>query len=163
MLATIQKHQSVYIAQFTCPLSHAISEVWAVLTDNGKLQKWMSNLEMVDLKKNGNIRFNMNNGTDAFIEMTITDYIEQEVLEFEWGKDSVRFMLSPTCDDGSILILRETIGQLSDHTPKDLAGWHICLELLSDLLNGIVHKEFPMEAWQNRVAEYTLLVDEAEK
>ncbi|MFJ7408301.1 MULTISPECIES: SRPBCC family protein [unclassified Lysinibacillus] len=162
MLATIQKHQSGYSAQFTWPLSHSISEVWAVLTKNGKLQKWMSNLEMIEPKKNGKMRFNMNDGTDTFIDIDITDYIEQEVLEFEWGKDSVRFELSPT-SDGSILVLHEKIGQLTDHTPKDLAGWHICLELLSDLLNDSVHGEFPMEAWQKWLAEYTLLIHEVEK
>ncbi|MFJ5767499.1 SRPBCC family protein [Lysinibacillus sp. NPDC093210] len=162
MLATIHKHQTGYIALIECPLAHSISAVWAVLTENGKLQKWMSNLEMIEPKKKGKMRFNMNDGTDTFIDIAITDYIEQEVLEFEWGKDSVRFELSPT-SDGSILVLHEKIGQLTDHTPKDIAGWHICLELLSDLLNGTVHEEFPMKAWQKWLAEYTLLIHEAEK
>ncbi|MGE7843032.1 SRPBCC family protein [Lysinibacillus sp. NPDC093712] len=162
MLATIHKKQTGYIALIECSLSHSISAVWAVLTDNGKLQKWMSNLEMIDPKKNGKMRFNMNDGTDAFIDIAITDYIEQEVLEFDWGKDCVRFELSPT-SEGSLLVLHETIGQLTDHTPKDLAGWHICLEQLSDLLNGTVHEAFPMEAWQKWLAEYTILLQEVEK
>ncbi|QDQ00961.1 SRPBCC family protein [Lysinibacillus fusiformis] len=159
MLATIQKQQNNYVVKFTRPLSHSVDAVWAVLTENGKLQQWMSNLEMIDLQKNGKMHFNMNDGTDAFEEITITDYVYREVLEFDWGKDSVRFELTTT-SDGSLLVLQETISELTNHTPKDLAGWHICLELLCDLLNGIVHDEFPMEQWRKWFVEYELLVED---
>ncbi len=159
MLAIIQKQPNNYVAKFTRPLSHSVDAVWAVLTENGKLQKWMSNLEIIDLQKNGKMHFKMNDGTEAFQEITITDYAYREVLEFDWGKDSVRFELTTT-SDGSLLVLQETISELTNHTPKDLAGWHICLELLCDLLNGIVHDEFPMEQWNKWFVEYELLVED---
>lgn len=162
MLATIQKQQNNYVVKFNRPLLHSVDAVWAVLTENGKLQKWMNNLEIIDLRKNGKIHFNMNDGTDTYMEITITDYMEKEVLEFDWGKDTVRFELSPT-GNGSILVLLESIGELTDHTPKDLAGWHICLDLLSDLLNGTVYEEFPMEEWQKWFAEYKQLLHEGDK
>ncbi|MET4563381.1 uncharacterized protein YndB with AHSA1/START domain [Lysinibacillus parviboronicapiens] len=161
MLATIQKQPNNYVVTFTRSLAHSIDAVWAVLTENDKLQKWMSNLEVIDLQKNGKMHFNRNDGTDAFEEITITDYAKQQTLEFDWGKDSVRFELSMT-REGSILVLQETISELTDHTPKDLAGWHICLELLCDLLNGIVHDEFPMEQWRKWFAEYELLIAHVE-
>ncbi|MGE8034988.1 SRPBCC family protein [Lysinibacillus sp. NPDC093692] len=162
MLATIQKQQINYGVKFNRPLSHSVDTIWAVLTENGKLQKWMNNLEIIDLRKNGKIHFNMNDGTDTYMEITITDYVEKEVLEFDWGKDTVRFELSPT-SSGSILVLLESIGELTEHTPKDLAGWHICLGLLSDLLNGTVHEAFPEEEWRKWFAEYKQLVHDVEK
>ncbi|MDM5250713.1 SRPBCC family protein [Lysinibacillus sp. G4S2] len=162
MLATIQKQQNNYVVKFNRPLSHSVEAVWAVLTENGKLQKWMNNLEIIDLRKNGKIHFNMNDGTDTYMEITITDYVEKEVLEFDWGKDTVRFELSPT-SSGSKLVLLESIGELTEHTPKDLAGWHICLDLLSDLLNGTLHEKFPMEEWKKWFVEYKQLVDDVEK
>lgn len=162
MLATIQKQQNNYVVKFNRPLSQSVDAVWAVLTENEKLQKWMNNLEIIDLRKNGKIHFNMNDGTNAYNEIAITDYAEKEVLDFDWGKDTVRFELSPT-GNGSILVLLETIGELTEHTPKDLAGWHVCLDLLSDLLNGTVHEEFPMEEWQKWFVEYKQLVDDVEK
>jgi len=162
MLATIQIQQNSSIVKFNRPLSHSVDAVWAVLTENGKLQKWMNNLEIIDLRKNGKIHFNMNDGTDTYMEVTITDYVEKEVLEFDWGKDTVRFELSPT-SSGSMLVLLESIGELTEHTPKDLAGWHICLDLLSDLLNGTVHEEFPMEEWKKWFVEYKQLVSDVEK
>lgn len=162
MLATIQKLQNNYVVKFNRLLSHSVEDVWAVLTENEKLQKWMNNLEIIDLRKNGKIHFNMNDGTNAYKEIAITDYAVKNVLEFDWGKDTVRFELSPT-DNGSILVLLETVGELTDHTPKDLAGWHICLDLLSDLLNGTVHEEFPMEEWQKWFVEYKQLVSGLEE
>ncbi len=51
MLATIQKQPNNYVVTFTRSLPHSIDAVWAVLTENDKLQKWMSNLEVIDLQK----------------------------------------------------------------------------------------------------------------
>lgn len=162
MLATIHKQQNHYIFKFSRSLPYPTETVWAALTENDKLQKWMSNLEVINLQKNGKILFNMNDGTDVFLEIRITDYAAKEVLEFDWGNDKVRFELSPT-DNGSVLLLAESIEELTDHTPKDLAGWHICLDLLSDLLNGTIHENFPMEEWQKQFTEYKQLVAEVEK
>ncbi|WP_286923428.1 MULTISPECIES: SRPBCC family protein [Lysinibacillus] len=162
MLATIQKQQNHYIVKFSRLFPHPTETIWAALTENDKLQKWMSNLEIIHLQKNGKIHFNMNDGTATFLEIQITDYVEKEVLEFNWGNDTVRFELSPT-DNGSVLLLAESIGELTAHTPKDLAGWHICLDLLSDLLNGTIHEEFPMEEWEKQFTEYKKLVAEVKK
>ena len=104
----------------------------------------MGNLEIVDLRKNGKMKFNMNDGSGGFEILTIVDYVEKEIIEFNWGKDTVRFELSPTVE-GSLLVLNESIREITTHTPKDLAGWHVCLEQLYDLLNGVIHEEFPMD------------------
>lgn len=158
MFATINKFEDEFIAQFLRSLPHSVEAVWEVLTVNDKLQKWMGNLEIVDLYKNGDIKFNMNDGSGAFEVLTIVDYVEKEIIEFDWGKDTVRFELSPTAE-GSLLILNESIHKITAHTPKDLACWHICLEQLSDLLNGVVHKEFPIENWRNSYEQYKLIVE----
>ncbi|KPN95908.1 SRPBCC family protein [Lysinibacillus sp. ZYM-1] len=158
MLATIEKQSNRHVAKFKRPLPHSVDAVWAAITNNEMLQKWMSNLEILDLRKNGKMHFNMNDGTDAYEKIDITDYAENEVLEFDWGRDTVRFELSST-DKGTLLLLVETLQELTEHTPKDLAGWHICLDLLTDLLDGIEQQSFPMDAWQQRFYEYKELVD----
>ena len=56
----------------------------------------------------------------------------------------MRFELFST-EKGSLLVLVETLQNLTEHTPKDLAGWHICLDMLKDLLNGVDHQYFPMD------------------
>lgn len=163
MLATIEKQSNRHVVKYKRPLPHSVNAVWEVITTNEKLQKWMSNLEIIDLRKNGKMRFNMNDGTNTYEEIAITDYIEKKVLEFDWGTDSVRFELSST-DNGSLLLFAETLHELTQHTSRDLAGWHICLDLLTDLLDGIEHHSFPMEEkWQQRFNEYKELLDSYKK
>lgn len=158
MLATIEEQSNHHVAIFKRPLPHSIDVVWAAITSNDKLKQWMSNLEIIDLRKNGKMHFNMNDGTDAYETIVITDYAENETLEFDWGTDTVRFELSST-DEGTLLLLVETLQDLTEHTPKDLAGWHICLDLLVDLLDGKEQLTFPMESWQQRFHDYRGLVD----
>ncbi|MFJ7737001.1 SRPBCC family protein [Lysinibacillus sp. NPDC097287] len=158
MFATINKQQDGYLAQFIRSLPYSVEVVWGVLTVNDKLQKWMENLEIVDLRKNGKMKFNMNDGSGSFEILTIVDYVEKEIIEFNWGKDTVRFELSPTAE-GSLLVLNESIREITAHTTKDLAGWHVCLELLYDLLNGVLHEEFPMDNWKNSYEQYKLIVE----
>lgn len=162
MLATIEKQSNRHVVKYKRPLPHSVNAVWEVITTNEKLQKWMSNLEIIDLRKNGKMRFNMNDGTNTYEEIAITDYIEKKVLEFDWGTDSVRFELSST-DNGSLLLFAETLHELTQHTSRDLAGWHICLDLLTDLLDGIEHHSFPMEEWQQQFNEYKELLDSYKK
>ncbi|MCY9658876.1 SRPBCC family protein [Paenibacillus chondroitinus] len=156
MLASIHKKENGYIAQFDRPLGHAISEVWAVLTDNERLEKWMANLQADDLRKGGHMKFDMKDGSGTLIDMEITDYEPLSVLEFMWGKDRVRFEVSAR-SEGSLLVLKEFIGTMTDHTPKDLAGWHVCLDMLSALLDGQV-MEFPMDEWKKWYEQYGELV-----
>lgn len=116
----------------------------------------MSHLQAVDLRKGGIIRFNMNDGTGTFEDMEITDYEALSVLEFTWGEDRVRFEVSAK-PEGSLLVLKEFIGTITGHTPKDLAGWHICLDSLSALLDGQAI-DFQMEEWKEWHEKYVLLV-----
>nr|WP_309098762.1 SRPBCC family protein [Fredinandcohnia onubensis] len=133
MLATLEKNESNYIATFERHFSHSVDEVWAMLTENDKLQTWFSELKVDGLQKGGRILFDMGDGT--FEEMNITDFSDHSVLEYTWGDDKVRFELTPE-QNGCKLLLIETIIKLTDHTPRDLAGWHVCLDVIGVLLDG---------------------------
>ncbi|MGE7758735.1 SRPBCC family protein [Peribacillus sp. NPDC097895] len=152
MQAVIEKDGNGIIARFDRPLCHSMEKVWGALTENDKVEKWMSNLEMKDLRNKGTILFNMNDGTGESFNMKIRDFQEFSVLDFEWGDGWVRFEVSPE-EDGCLLVLKESIRPVNDHTAKDLAGWHVCLEMLSDLLDGH-YKDFPMDEWEQRHKEY---------
>ncbi|MEH7387189.1 SRPBCC family protein [Bacillus sp. JJ1521] len=133
MLATLTKKESNYIATFERHYPHSIDKVWGMLTDNDKLPTWFPELKVDELRKGGRILFDMGNGT--FEEMTITDFSDHSVLEFTWADDSVRFELSSE-QEGCKLLLIEIIKKLTDHTPRDLAGWHVCLDVIGMLLDG---------------------------
>ncbi|MBJ8084083.1 SRPBCC family protein [Bacillus wiedmannii] len=144
MLAVIDKQDNEYVVQFERYFSYSIEEVWSVLTENSKLKKWMSNLQIESLKTGGIIKFDMMDG--SFINIDILECQVNSVLEFSWDKDRVRFEIHKE-ENRTFLLLKEYIHVLTEHTPKDIAGWHICLDLFSSVLEG-EEKEFSKDEWQ---------------
>ncbi|ARX66435.1 MULTISPECIES: SRPBCC family protein [Bacillus cereus group] len=144
MIAEIGKLNDGYIVKFERQFPYTAEEVWSVLTENSKLKKWMSNLQIESLKTGGIIKFDMMNG--SFINIDILECQVNSVLEFTWDKDRVRFEIHKE-ENGTLLFLKEYIHELTDHTPRDIAGWHICLNLFSYVLEG-EEKEFSKDEWQ---------------
>jgi uncharacterized protein YndB with AHSA1/START domain len=132
MIARIEKVNNNYLAIYERNLSHPVEEVWSYLTDNEKLPKWFSELRVDELREGGVIKFDMGDGT--FDELTILDLKLNSILEFSWWADAVRFELSPE-SGGSCLRLIEKIHTITEHTPRDLAGWHVCLDVIEALLD----------------------------
>lgn len=157
MLATIEKVDKGYIAQFTRSLDYSIEKVWGVLTENDNLSKWMAHLEIVDLRINGLIKFNFNDGSDQYEEFKITDYENQAILEFQWGQDTVRFEIQSK-ESNCILILKEYITEITDHTPKDLAGWHMCLTSFQKVLDGEPIEDPTSEEFEGLFEQYKKLI-----
>ena len=154
MRAEIIQDKQGYTATFVRKFAQSEKEVWAMLTENKKLQQWFSELAIEDLRKGGNIKFDMGNG--EFENMAILDYEEGKKLAFEWGEDQVQFGLST--DNGETqLVLVETIGKIIPHTAKDLAGWHVCLDAIEALLEG--NEIAREEQWNKEYPEYQRLLD----
>ncbi|WP_419960403.1 SRPBCC family protein [Psychrobacillus sp. BM2] len=151
MIATIQKENGNYIARYERELQHSVETVWAMLTDNTKLKQWFDELQIVDLRKSGTIKFDMQDGT--FIDMKILDYELLKTLAFEWGEDTARFELSPL-NGGCKLIFLETISVITEHTPRDLAGWHVCLDVIKALLDEeAIIREDEWKVWFEKYKE----------
>lgn len=88
----------------------------------------------------------MNDGNGSSFDIKIRDFKEYSVLEYEWGDSWVRLELSPE-SGGCLVVLKEWISALNEHTPKDLAGWHVCLDRLSAVLNDH-YIDFPKDEWE---------------
>ncbi|MEK3889078.1 SRPBCC family protein [Bacillus sp. FSL K6-3431] len=146
MIATLNRVENGYIAKYERHLKHSVEQVWAMLTENEKLEKWFSELRVDDLSVGGLIKFDMQDGT--FEEMKIIELEMTSILEFTWDKDVVRFELYPE-QEGCRLILKEKINTITDHTPRDLAGWHVCLDVIQALLAGksIEDRKAEWEKW----------------
>jgi uncharacterized protein YndB with AHSA1/START domain len=146
MLAHIRKVENDYHAHFERHLKHSVEEVWSWLTENEKLTQWFSELHVDDLRQGGTIQFDMQNGT--FEEMKILELKMYSVLEYTWGEDIVRFELDPETE-GCQLVLIEKIKRITEHTPRDLAGWHVCLDVIQALMNErtIVSRSKEWEKW----------------
>jgi hypothetical protein len=92
--------------------------------------------------------------------MAISNYEPKSVLQFAWGADQVRFELAAE-SGGCRLLLIEQILKITDHTPKDLAGWHVCLDVIGRLLNCIdTTTESRKQEWEAGYEQYKQAIAE---
>ena len=148
MIAQIEKVEKGYSATYDRHLNHPIEEVWSYLTDNEKLPRWFPELHVDELRKGGVIKFDMGDG--PFDELSIFDLKVNTVLEFSWWKDTVRFELTEE-SKGCSLRLIEKINTITDHTPRDLAGWHVCLDVIEALLDGrTIERKEEWKVWYEK-------------
>ncbi|MGO4498310.1 SRPBCC family protein [Paenibacillus sp. 2RAB27] len=156
MIADLQPAQGGYVARYERHWQHDVKEVWSWLTENDKLTQWFPELEVGELREGGMIKFNMPDGT--VIPMDILGFSQDQVLAFTWDKDRVRFELHAESDDGCHLVFSEYLHQITEHTPRDLAGWHVCLDVIEALLEGrtIAARK---DMWNGWYVKYKQLTD----
>ncbi|MDY0394585.1 SRPBCC family protein [Virgibacillus halophilus] len=157
MIANIAQKTGVLTATYERSLQHEPESVWAYLTDNSKLKRWFLELEIQDLKRGGEIRFDLGNGNHE--RMKITEVDHQKVLAFTWDKNVVRFELTA---DGKccMLVFIAYLYEITDHTPKDLAGWHVCLDVIETLLDGRTMED-RTAIWQTYYPKYQQALQKA--
>ncbi|MNR58470.1 hypothetical protein D3C85_1794800 [compost metagenome] len=78
-------------------------------------------------------------------------------MEYTWGEDRVRFELHPE-SHGCRLILIEQINKITGHTPKDLAGWHVYLDVFQALVENM-SVESRKNEWEKGYEEYSLRIE----
>ncbi len=157
MLAVVTRTETGYVARFERRLKHPPEKVWAMLTVNDKLAGWFAELRVQELREGGTLTFDMGDGT--FEEMRITEVKPNAVFEYTWGDDLVRFELSPLPEDGCLLVLKEFIHEVNPHTPRDLAGWDVCLDVIEALLDGRDPGD-RKKAWEPRYEAYRQALEE---
>ena len=92
--------------------------------------------------------------------MKIIELKFHSVLEFTWAEDVVCFELHPQ-QDGCKLVLIEKIKTITNQTKKDLAGWHVCLDVIQALLDEtVIARE---EEWKKWHEIYVQAVEEVTK
>ncbi|KOY14312.1 SRPBCC family protein [Paenibacillus xylanivorans] len=153
MIADLKQTPTGNMARFERHWKYSVEEVWSYLTENEKLAKWFTELQVEELREGGSIKFNMPDGT--FLVLQILDFVPYSVLEYTWAEDRVRFELYPE-SDGCRLLLIETIHAITSHTPKDLAGWHVCLNVIEALLDGrtLESRESEWKIWYEKYQKH---------
>ncbi len=163
MIADIRQVEKGYIARYERHMEYPIENVWAMLTDNGELEKWFQELRVGEPRKGGFMKFDMQGG--EFEQLEIFEYSLLSVLEFDWFGDVVRFELHPE-QDGCLMVFTEKFTTVTEQSIKDLAGWHVCLDVIKSLLDGkpIDSREAEWENWHSKYEQAInelMLVDEA--
>lgn len=133
MIAAIKQVENEYIARYERHIEHPVEHVWAMLTDNEELKKWFQELSIGDPSQGGFMKFALPDGKFELLEIFENRLFT--VLEFDWFGDVVRFELHPK-ENGCLLIFKEKFTTLTEQRIKDLAGWHVCLDVIKSLLDG---------------------------
>jgi len=132
------------------------AEVWAFLTDNDRLSGWFDELRMGEAAEGGHYLFDM--GEHGREKLEIFRFEPGETIEFDWFGDVVKFDL--VVDNGStVLAFKETVRKLTEQTVKDLAGWHVCLDVIGTLLAGR-QPENRHADWEKWHEAYSLAIGE---
>ncbi|MDG0795183.1 SRPBCC family protein [Cohnella ginsengisoli] len=158
MLATIRSIENgeAYEARFERVLGgYSVASVWAMLTENEQLAKWFPELSVADLCVGGAFKFDMGGGNEEQMEILALEPLA--VLAYTWAEDRVRFELDET-PEGCRLVLIERIARITDHTPRDLAGWHVCLDVIVALLDGRT-VESRKALWEKEYEAYKQLIE----
>ncbi|MDR6552450.1 SRPBCC family protein [Paenibacillus qinlingensis] len=156
MIADLQPVQGGYVARYERHWPHDVKAVWSWLTENDKLTQWFPELEVEELRVGSVIHFHMPDETS--IPMEILELTTHRVLAFTWDEDRVRFELQAEPDGGCLFVFSEFLHRITEHTPRDLAGWHVCLDVIEALLEGrtVTSRK---EMWNAWYGEYKQLTD----
>jgi uncharacterized protein YndB with AHSA1/START domain len=120
---------------FVRELRHPPEKVWAALTQPAQLQKWSPYTADRDLGALGDATLTMIDGdTTEDLPASVSRAEPPLLLEYTLGTDRLRWELAAT-DSGTRLTLRHTLKD-RDWVPKVAAGWHICLVVAEQQLDG---------------------------
>lgn len=154
MQAEVRQTEHGYQARYERILNHGTERVWGLLTENEQLKQWFPELKVEELKKGGYISFDLGDG--SYEKMNILEFEEGKELAFEWEQGDVHFELLPA-EFGSELKMIESFPKITPQTAKDLAGWHVCLDVIEALLEG---RQIDRNVrWEKEFEEYKRLLD----
>lgn len=156
-VAKVQKDGEKWTLVLVRDLHHPPSMVWEALTDPDQLREWAPfdsdrNLGAVGTAKLSTF------GAQYESETHIKRADAPKVLEYDWGGGDIRWELQPLGKDGTRLTLWANIDRR--YIAMGAAGWHICLDVLDQLLSGepIGRMAGPElmknEGWQRLNADY---------
>ena len=146
---TAEFHADHAILRFERRLKHPVQRVWEAITDPAEIEAWWGRAA-VDLRAGGTMRIEWLNG-DVTMPATITELDPPRVLEIEGEPHgTLRFELAPE-GDATLLtfVARSQIPE--DFRSKVLAGWHVHLDFLEDLLDDgtrVDWPNWPLDRWQ---------------
>jgi uncharacterized protein YndB with AHSA1/START domain len=122
---------------FVRRLAHTPERVWRALTEPEELRAWAPFVPDRSLARPGEAKLTMFEGATALGEdapATVTRAEPPALLEYRWEDDLLRWEIEPD-GAGTRLTLSHTVAG-ADWLPKVAAGWHLCLDVAEQLMNG---------------------------
>jgi len=137
---------------FRRELRHSPERVWQALTEPAQLAAWFPTSIDGDRRPGAALSFSFPNGEATSFAGRMLTVDPPRLLEFEWGPDHLRFVITPTAN-GCVLELFDTFTERG-RAARDAAGWHSCIELLDDHLGSVVAPSSARQRWSEVHADY---------
>ncbi|MBC1548089.1 SRPBCC family protein [Listeria sp. FSL L7-1435] len=139
------------VVEFELEINASAAAVFELLTTNEGLAKWFDELEMGELGADGHLLFVMT--PEEKIKMPIRALEANQKLAFEWDQDEVAFELNAISANKTKLTFTEQLTAITEHSPRDISGWHICLKKLQASAEGKTY-DFNKAEFESLFAKY---------
>jgi uncharacterized protein YndB with AHSA1/START domain len=131
---TLENRDDAWVLTLVRDFGHSPEKVWPWLTDPDRLRQWSPIVpdRAFDSVEPRKVR---ENPDDEPFTGDVLSVDPPRELVHRWGDDVVRWRLEPT-DTGCRLTLEQTMRE-RDTAAMNAAGWHLCLDVLGDVTNGV--------------------------
>ena len=148
--ATLENRDSTWVLTLVRDFRHPPETVWPWLTDPDRLRRWSPVVPNRPFDSVGTRQVRENPGDEPVPGDVIAVDPPHELVH-RWGDDVVRWRLAAT-DTGCRLTLEQTMHE-RDPGVMNAAGWHLCLDVLDDVLGGsdrprIVGQDAAEHGWE---------------
>ena len=137
--AVLQERGGRYVLRFQRTLPHTRERVWRALTERGELDAWHPTPFELEPREDGRVSFAEGPGRPAMPEGRVLCYEPPRLLAYTWGEDELRWELSPHAE-GCLLRLTHIFDDRFK-AARDAAGWHLCLDTLAGVLDGVARPD----------------------
>ena len=131
--AQVQKDGEKWALILVRELRHSPEKVWQALTDPAHLREWAPFEADGSLGKAGATVKLSTVGTPHVTETEITRADPPRLLEYNWGGNDTRWELEALGEDTRLTLWTKIDRR---YISMGAAGWHICLDVLDEFLNG---------------------------
>ena len=157
--AQVRKDGDKWTLVLARELRHTPDKVWQALTDPAQLREWAPFDADQSLATPGNkvVLNTVGAPTPMVSETVVTIAKPNELLEYDWGGNLIRWQLEPL-GGGTRLTLWHNIDKR--FIAMGAAGWHLCFDVMDYLLAGtpigriVAGDALKFAGWQRLHAEY---------
>jgi uncharacterized protein YndB with AHSA1/START domain len=136
---TLEKRGDLRVIRFERRLDHPVERVWRALTEPEQIEAWLARAELEPVE-GGSVVLTWQNtddeGNTAVARGTVTRLEPPRVVEFDTDiHGRLRWELAPD-GDATVLTFTAEVELPPDYELEVLAGWHIHLDHLEEVLAG---------------------------
>jgi uncharacterized protein YndB with AHSA1/START domain len=136
---TLERHGDHQVIRFERRLAHPVETVWRALSEPEQIEAWLARAELEPVEGGSVVLTWLNTddeGNTAVARGTVSRLEPPHVIEFDTDVHGrLRWELQPD-GDGSILTFTAEVELPEEHELEVLAGWHIHLDHLEQVLDG---------------------------